>query len=267
MTEPTILVTGASRGLGAATARMSAELAANVVLVARSEDDLQAVAADIRSGGHEALVVVADVSVPADCRRAVAEAVQHFGGLDAVVNNAGVLGPIAPIAEGDPQAWQENLQTNVLGPVMITQAALPHLRRHRGRVLTVSSGAAVYVIPGWAAYCVSKAAVNHFTRAIASEEPDVTAIAFRPGVVDTAMQATIRAKGQEGMPPEDYERFVRYYQEGELLPPEVPGCALAVLALYAPHEWSGEFVPWDEERVQSLVRRYGCAAGIQRSQG
>jgi NAD(P)-dependent dehydrogenase (short-subunit alcohol dehydrogenase family) len=266
MTESTVLITGASRGLGAATAQMSAELGANVVLMARSADNLQSVAAEIRASGRQALVVVADVSVAADCQRAVAQAVQHFGGLDAVVNNAGVLEPIAPIAEGDPQAWQDNLATNVLGPVMITRAALPHLRQRKGRVLNVSSGAAIYVIPGWAAYCVAKAAVNHFTRAIAEEEPDVTAVAFRPGVVDTAMQATIRAEGREGMPPEEHARFVRYYQEGELLPPEVPGCALAVLALYAPHEWSGEFIPWDEERVQSLVRRYGCTAGARASQ-
>jgi NAD(P)-dependent dehydrogenase (short-subunit alcohol dehydrogenase family) len=261
MTQPTILVTGASRGLGAATARMGAELGANVALMARSEEELLTVAEEIRSAGGQAVAVSGDVSVAADCRRAVAEAVERYGGLDAVVNNAGVLEPIAPIAEGDPQAWEENLRINVLGPVLVTQAALPHLRQRQGRVLNVSSGAALHVIPGWAAYSASKAAVNHFTRALAVEEPEVTAIAFRPGVVDTAMQATIRAEGRRGMPEEEYARFVHYYQEGELLPPEVPGCALAVLALYAPHEWTGQFVAWDEERVQSLVRRYGCAQG------
>ncbi len=258
MTKPIILVTGASRGLGAATARMGAQLGANVALVARSEDDLRAVAEEIRAGGGQALVVPGDVSQAEDCRRAVDAAVAHFGALDAVVNNAGILEPIAPLAEGDPQAWEQNLHVNVLGPLMITQAALPHLRKRDGRVLNVSSGAAVHIIPGWSAYCVAKAAVNQLTRAMAEEEPAVTAIAFRPGVVDTAMQAAIRATGSEGMPEEEYGRFVRYYEEGELLPPEVPGCALAVLALYAPHEWSGQFITWDEERVQSLVRRYGC---------
>jgi NAD(P)-dependent dehydrogenase (short-subunit alcohol dehydrogenase family) len=261
MTKATVLITGSSRGLGAAAARMSAELGANVVLMARSEDDLEAVAAEIRSAGGQALVVDGDVSVAANCQRAVAEAVERFGGLDAVVNNAGTVEPIAPIAEGDLQAWQENLAVNLVGPVMITQAALPHLRQCSGRVLNVSSGAAIHVIPGWSAYCVAKAGINHFTRAVAEEEPAVTAIAFRPGVVDTAMQATIRTKGGKGMPEEEYARFVDYYEEGELLPPELPGCALAVLALYAPHEWSGEFVAWNEERVQSLVRRYGCSPG------
>jgi NAD(P)-dependent dehydrogenase (short-subunit alcohol dehydrogenase family) len=261
MTKATVLVTGASRGLGAATARMVAELGANVALFARSEDDLEAVAEQIRSDGGRALVVAGDVSRAADCRRAVEGTVEQFGGLDAVVNNAGVLGPIAPIAEGDLEAWRKNLEVNVLGPLMIAKAALPYLRERNGHVANVSSGAALHVIPGWSAYCASKAGVTHFTRALAVEEPDVTAIAFRPGVVDTEMQATIRAKGAVGMPEEEYARFVRYYEQGELLPPELPGCALAVLALYAPHDWTGEYIVWDEERVQALVRRYGCSAG------
>jgi NAD(P)-dependent dehydrogenase (short-subunit alcohol dehydrogenase family) len=263
MTRATVLVTGASRGLGAAAARMIGELGASVVLVARSEDDLEAVADEIRSAGGQALVMAGDVSLAADCQHAVVAAVEHFGGLDAVVNNAGVLEPIAPIADSDLRTWEENLDVNVLGPVRITQAALPHLRRRQGHVVNVSSGAALRVIPGWSAYCVAKAAVNHLTRAIAIEEPEVTAIAFQPGVVNTAMQATIRARGSQGMPAEEYARFIDYYEEGELLPPELPGCALAVLALYAPHEWSGEFIAWNEERVQSLVRRYGCTAGGQ----
>jgi len=115
------------------------------------------------------------------------------------------------------------------------------------------------VIQGWGAYCTAKAAVNHFTRVLAEEEPDVTAIAFRPGVVDTAMQAQIRREGASGMPKEAYARFVDYHEQGDLLPPEVPGCALAVLAFYAPHEWSGSFLPWNDEQVQSLVVRYGCS--------
>jgi NAD(P)-dependent dehydrogenase (short-subunit alcohol dehydrogenase family) len=261
MTKPTVLVTGASRGLGAATARMSAELGANIALMARSEDDLQAVAAEIRAAGGQALVVTGDVSVAEDCQRAVLETVKQFGGLDAVVNNASVVEPIAPIAESQVRDWGANLAVNVIGPMMITQAALPHLRQRNGHVLNVSSGTVLSIIPGWSAYCVAKAGINHFTRAVAAEEPDVTAIAFRPGLIDTAMQATIRAVGGQGMLQEDYSRFVRYHEEGNLLPPELPGCALAVAALYAPHEWSGEFITWDEERVQSLVRRYGCAHG------
>jgi NAD(P)-dependent dehydrogenase (short-subunit alcohol dehydrogenase family) len=259
MTRQTVLISGASRGLGAATARIVAQMESNVVLTARSEEDLQTVAHEIDSAGGSSLIVAGDVSQAAHCQRVVAEAVKAFGQIDAVVNNAAVLAPIAPIADGDPQLWKENWSVNLLGPFMLTQAALPYLRQVQGRVINVSAGAAVNVYPGWAAYCSAKAALNHFTRILAAEEPEITAIAFRPGVVDTAMQATIRREGAQGMPAEIYDRFVRHFEEDELLPPEVPGCALAVLAFNAPREWSGAFLPWNKEEVQSLVRQFGCS--------
>lgn len=261
MTSQTIIITGASRGLGAATARIAAQMDANVVLTARTEEDLRTVAQEIEAAGGRALAVVGDISQAADCQRVVAETVKAYGQVDALVNNAGVLAPIAPIADGDADAWKVSWAINVHGPFMLAQAALPYLRERSGRVINVSSGAAVKVLPGWAAYCVAKAALNQFTWALAEEEPAITAIAFRPGVVDTAMQATIRREGATGMPEEVYSRFVRYHEEHELLPPEVPGCALAVLACHAPHEWSGAFLARNSEQVQSLVRRYACSTG------
>jgi NAD(P)-dependent dehydrogenase (short-subunit alcohol dehydrogenase family) len=167
---------------------------------------------------------------------------------------------IAPIAEVDPDAWEDNLAVNILGPFFLVQAALSHLRQYQGRVINVSSGAAVKATPGWSAYCVSKAGINHFTRMMAAEEPEITTVALRPGVVDTEMQATIRQEGGDGMPHAVHDRYIQYYREDELLPPEVPGCALAVLALYAPRAWNGQFLAWDSEQVQSLVRKYACDA-------
>ena len=262
MSDQTVLVTGASRGLGAATAVMLGRLGANVALMARTKDGLVSVAQESEAAGGQSLVVLGDVSQPADCHRAVTAVTETFGRLDAVVNNAGVLGPIAPIANGEPEAWRANWSVNLLGPAMITQRALPYLRKQQGRVVSVSAGAAVRVFPGWAAYSVSKAALNHFTRLLAKEEPAITAIAFRPGTVDTAMQTMIREEGMGGMPKDLHRHFVRQHQEGELLPPDVPACALAILALYAPHEWSGSFVPWNDKEVQSLVRRFGCAPAV-----
>jgi NAD(P)-dependent dehydrogenase (short-subunit alcohol dehydrogenase family) len=227
--------------------------------MSRSADDLTEVAQQINDSGGQALAVPGDVSRPADCQRAVAKSVKEFGNLDVLVNNAGILAPIASIGDGDPGEWQRNWDINVLGPLALTQAALPHLRQRSGRVINVSSGAAVSAIPGWAAFCASKAAVEHLTRVLAEEEPRITAIAFRPGMVDTAMQATIRREGADGMPAEVYARFVRLFEDEHLLPPEVPGCALAVLSLFCPHEWSGTFLSWNAEDVQSIVRRYGCS--------
>lgn len=261
MTRQTAIITGASRGLGAAAARIVGQMKANVVLVARTQSDLETVAEEVRTAGGQALPLVGDVSRSADCRRAIEETVKAFGRIDALVNNAGILTPISPIASADPKEWERNWAVNVLGPVMLTQNALPYLRQSKGRVINVSSGAAVRAMRGWAAYCVAKAGVNHFTRLLAAEEPDITCISYRPGVVDTAMQAMIRRDGAQGMPEEMYARFVRYHEEGELLPPEVPGCPLAVLAFHAPREWGGAFLSWNDEQVRALVRQFGCSYG------
>jgi NAD(P)-dependent dehydrogenase (short-subunit alcohol dehydrogenase family) len=228
-------------------------MGANVIINARSEGDLSALAQEIKGAGGRAATVPGDVSRVETCQRLVAEAIKRFDRLDAVINNAGIIQPIAPIADADSGDWERNIIVNVLAPLYLVQVALTHLRESEGRVINVSSGAAVKTIPGWGAYCTAKAAVNHFTRLLAAEEPRITAISFRPGVVDTTMQAVIRRQGERGMPPEEHARFVSYHQEGSLLPPELPARSLAFLALHAPKAWSGEFIQWDEDRVKSLV--------------
>jgi NAD(P)-dependent dehydrogenase (short-subunit alcohol dehydrogenase family) len=253
---PVVIVTGSSRGLGAAVALGVAKLGANVVLTARSQDSLERQAELIRQIGREALVVVADLSRPQDCHSVIQQAQERFGDLHALVNNGGILEPMATIAQAAPQDWQRNWQVNVLAPVLLVQAALPALRMSGGRVVNVSSGAAEKVTPGWAAYSLAKAALNHLTRFLAQEEPEITAIAVRPGVVDTAMQAAIREAGGLAMQARDYQRFVGYFEQGKLLPPRLPGRTLACLALFAPHAWSGEFLSWDEGRVQALVEEH-----------
>ena len=131
--------------------------------------------------------------------------------------------------------------------------ALPSMRLHRGRVINITSGAAVNVIGGWGAYSAAKVAINHLTMILAAEEPEITALALRPGLVDTAMQATIREKGQGQMAESSYRRLAGAHAQGSLLPPDAPGRAIACLALFAPHAWSGEVLQWDDERVQQLV--------------
>jgi len=247
-----MIITGASRGLGKATAIFAASFGANVVISARSSDQLNSVAQSIQEGGGLALAVDADVSRLEDCERIVNAALERFGRIDGLINNAGVLEPIERIEKANMDAWHYNLVVNLLAPVAITQAALPHLRQAKGRVIHVSSGAAESVTVGWSAYCTAKAGINHFSRVLAEEEPDVTSITFRPGVVDTQMQALIRKGGQEGMREQSHQRFIERYEKGELLPPEKPGRALALLGLFAPNSWSGEFIQWDEERVQLL---------------
>jgi NAD(P)-dependent dehydrogenase (short-subunit alcohol dehydrogenase family) len=261
MTDSVVVVTGASRGLGAAVARIAARLGARVVLTARSRAGLQAVADSIQADGGTALVVPGDIGQAADCQQVVAATVEAFGRLDALVNNAGIIDPIARIAEADPAAWDHLLHINVTGVMQLTQAALPYLRAAQGRVINVSSGASENPKIGWSAYSVSKAALNMLNRALAEEEPDVIAIALRPGVVDTAMQQAIRDSGAGGMEADEYQRFVNLHTNHELNPPDVPGRAIAVLALHAPARMSGNFVHWDDDDVQALIRRYAPTNG------
>ncbi len=261
MNQPVVIVSGASRGLGAAIALEAAHLGANIVLAARSWDRLMEVARQIEGIGSQVLAVQGDVRQEGDCRRIVEQTLERFGRIDALVNNAGVLEPIAPIAEARPQEWWDNWAVNVMGVVMLIQMTLPHLRRSRGRVVNISSGAAVNVIGGWGAYSSAKVAINHLTRILASEEADITALAVRPGVVDTEMQALIREKGKGRMAESNYQRLYSLYVTGQLLPPRVPGRAIAWLALYAPHEWSGETVQWDDPRLQQLMQSLPSGRG------
>ena len=243
------MVTGASRGIGAAVARWLAEAGTAVSIVARSEDALLGVARDIEACGGTAQVIPADVADPVDCRRAVERTLEGFGRLDGLVNNAGILAPLADTARADPDAWHYNMQVNVMGPFYLARAAITALRERKGRIVNVSSGAANTAIEAAGAYCASKAALNHFTRVLAAEEPRITSMAVRPGVVDTRMQEILRGEGPKVMPAEQAEYYRALKRDGQLEPPEIPGRAIAWLALHAPAELSGQFLDYDDPRI------------------
>jgi NAD(P)-dependent dehydrogenase (short-subunit alcohol dehydrogenase family) len=253
MCQPTIIVTGASQGLGAVIASMAASRGANVVLTARSASLLEAQVQRISQRGEKALAVVADISRLDDCQKIVDTALQAFGRIDALINNAGTIEPLAPIVDGQPDYWAYHMAVNVLGPVMMCQLAIPLLRQTGGRVINVTSHAAEIAIPGAAAYSTSKAALNRFSKVLAVEEPSITVVLFIPGEVDTAMQGVIREKGRGQTPDEVHQFFVDLYEQKKLLPPEAPALAAVNLALKAPLEWSGDIIEWDDVRVRSLV--------------
>ena len=241
-----VIVTGASQGLGAATALCLAAKNVAVSLVARSERSLLAVEAAILEKGGRAMAIQADVAEPQACHSIVEKTLDRWGRLDALVNNAGVLGPLAYTADSDPSAWLNTLKVNVMGPYHMSRAALPWLRKMAGRIVNVSSGAATTALAAAGAYCVSKAALNHFTRILSVEEPNVISVAVRPGVVDTPMQTTLRETAPSVMPRD----LADYYQElkasGNLESPEVPGRSIAWLAVHALPEWSGRFLNYDD---------------------
>ena len=248
---PAVIVTGASRGLGADIAKWLVLAGIRVTLVARSEKDLVALGAALdRQGTAATHVIAADVSENDACERIVEASLRHFGRIDALVNNAGILEPVGRIADTDPEAWLYNLRVNLAAPFQLCRAALPALRKARGRVINISSGAAVKAIEAWSAYCVAKAGLTHFTKLLAEEEPDVTSIALRPGVVDTAMQGLIRKAGPGRMAPDKAAYFQALKDDNLLVSPHVPARAAAWLSLHAPASWSGAFMDYDDPRIE-----------------
>ena len=163
MTGKTVLITGASRGIGAEAARVFANAGANVALLARSQDDIAALAGEI---GEQAIAIPCNVARYSEMSSAVATVVQVFGGLDVLINNAGVVDPISHLGDADPDAWGQLIDINVKGVFNGIHAALPALKNGGGSVLTISSGAAHNAIEAWSAYCASKAAVNMMNRSL-----------------------------------------------------------------------------------------------------
>jgi NAD(P)-dependent dehydrogenase (short-subunit alcohol dehydrogenase family) len=246
---PVVIITGASRGVGASVARWLGKIKAAVTLIARSDKPLRQVAEEVEQLGGTTLLLRMDVAKASACNQAVKETLRRFGRLDAVVNNAGIFQPMAPVAQANADDWHYNVEVNLLGAVYMTMAAIYELRKQKGRIVNVSSGAANHTIETGSAYCASKAALNQFTRVLAAEESELTAVAVRPGVVDTQMQALLRSEGPKAMPPDQAAYYQKLKSEGRLEPPSVPARTIAWLALHVPQALSGEFLNYDDPRI------------------
>lgn len=187
------LVTGASSGIGAATALALARAGARVALAARRKDRLESLAAQIRSAGGAAHAISADLAREADAQRSVRETEQHFGRLDILVNNAGVM-YLEPVAEADLGRWRQMLELNVLGLIAATQAALGGMRqRHDGHIVNVSSTAGRFAHPMAAGYSASKFGVVAFSESLRREvyKDNIRVTVIEPGVVETELREHI----------------------------------------------------------------------------
>lgn len=194
----TAIITGASRGIGEAAARFMAAEGANIVLAARSTDDITRIANDIKSDGGSAIAVACDVADHAQIIDLFGAAQNAFGGVDILVNNAGVIDPIARLTDSDPAAWSMAVDINVKGVYFGIHSAIPEmLKRGGGTIINISSGAATGAVEGWSHYCATKAAVLSLTRCVHKEYGDqgIRMIGLSPGTVATKMQIDIRASG------------------------------------------------------------------------
>jgi NAD(P)-dependent dehydrogenase (short-subunit alcohol dehydrogenase family) len=170
LTGKTVLITGASRGIGAEAARVFAEAGANVALVARSSDSIADIAGEI---GQKAVAIPCDISRYWEVAQAVENCVSAFGGLDILINNAGVIEPIARMTEADPKDWGQVIDINLKGVFHGMHAALPVMQRAGGgTILTISSGAAHNPVEAWSHYCASKAGAAMLTMCLHKEMGD-----------------------------------------------------------------------------------------------
>ncbi len=194
----TVVITGASRGIGAAAARHFAEAGAHVVLAARTEARIEEIAKEIIAAGGAATAVRCDVSRPTDVEHLIETAIDRTGSIDVLINNAGTIDPIARLADSDTHSWGQIVDVNFKGVYHGLRFAIPEMvGAGGGTIINISSGAATSALEGWSHYCATKAAVLSLTRVAHKEYADqgVRVVGLSPGTVATEMQVSIKAYG------------------------------------------------------------------------
>ena len=199
------LITGGSSGIGLAIARMLREEGFELTLASRTAGKVEAAAAELG-----ATAIAADVSNPEDCERVVREHVERAGGLDVLVNSAGI-GIAARVEDAQLKHIDRQLAINLRGLVLVSQAAIPHLRKTTGWIVNLASIAGTQPVPILPIYAATKAAVISLTHSLNADLDDdgVRAIAICPGFVDTPMAEFAGLPGEEMIQPEDCAEVVR----------------------------------------------------------
>ncbi len=240
----TVLITGASRGIGADAARVFAAAGANVVAMARSAESLNDLVAEI---GENAIAISGDVSSYSDIEKAVQAAQNTYGGLDILINNAGVIEPISHLSKADPAEWGKVIDINLKGVFYGMRAVVPVMATAGGgTVLTVSSGAAHGPVEAWSHYCASKAGAAMLTRCLDKEERDngIRAMGLSPGTVATQMQKEIKASGVNPVSQLDWSDHI---------PADWPAKALLWMCGADADEFVGQEVSLRDEAIRARV--------------
>ena len=240
----TVMITGASRGIGEAAARVFAEAGAKVVLLARGKDRIATLAGEI---GPSALAVPCDVSRYWESETAVSAAREAFGPVDVLINNAGAVEPISYLATSDPDAWGHVIDINLKGVYYGMRAVLPEMiGRGGGTILTVSSGAAHNPVEAWSHYCASKAGAAMLTRMVDTENrgDGIRAMGLSPGTVATEMQREIKKSGINPVSQLDWSDHI---------PPEWPAKTLLWMCSADADDFIGEEIVLREEAIRRRV--------------
>ncbi|GAB5602054.1 SDR family NAD(P)-dependent oxidoreductase [Thermus sp. FJN-A] len=240
----TLILTGASRGIGRALALELAKEGYDLVLNARSEPSLSQVAEEVRALGARAEWVAGSAG-KAEVAQALVERAEALGGFYGYIHNAGVLHPGPLVYEIAEPLFLEVLEANLLAGYQLARFAYPRLRKQgEGLAVYVGSGAAESNLPGIGAYAVAKAAEEHLARQLAAEVPEVVCFVYRPGVVETEMQRQAR-EAQGSAAPVLHQVFRGYKEEGLLQTPEKAARALVRL-LGRARAFHGKIASWRE---------------------
>ncbi len=242
--ENVVIVTGASRGIGAAAARAFADSGAHVVLLSRDSAALQDLAVDI---GPRAMAMPCDVTDFEQVQSAVDATMGQFGRIDVLVNNAGVIGPMEPLAVADTASWDQTIDINLKGVFYGVRAVLaPMLSQGGGTIITVSSGAAFRPTFGWSAYCASKAGAAMLTQNLHLEyaAQGIRTFGLSPGTVATDMQRSIKDSGVGPIAALDWSVHI---------PPEWPARALVWLCTKDADDLAGTEVSLREDVIRRRV--------------
>jgi NAD(P)-dependent dehydrogenase (short-subunit alcohol dehydrogenase family) len=239
-----VAITGASRGIGAAAARVFASAGARVALLARSGDQIGDLADQI---GPQALALRCDVADPGDVTATLARVTDWGGRLDVLINNAGVIDPIARLAEADPHRFGRAIDINLKGVFHCMRAALPVMKAQgAGTIITVSSGAAHNPLEGWGAYCSAKAGAAMLTRVAHLEEAasGLRILGLSPGTVATEMQVKIKASGVNP---------VSQLDPGVHIPADWPARTLLWMCTSDADDWLGQEISLRDEAIRRRV--------------
>ncbi len=236
-----VLITGASRGIGAATARRFAMAGARLGLAGRPGAAVQALADELG-----ATFIPCDVADAAQVTAAVQAMVAARGRLDVLVNNAGVIDPIALIAQADPEVWGRQIDVNLKGVFNGMHAALPVMQAQGGgTILSVGSGAAYTPLEGWSGYCASKAGAMMLTKAAHLEAGrSVRVLSLSPGTVATDMQRAIKGSGVNAVSQLDWAAHV---------PPEWPAEALLWMCSTDSDDFRGAEVSLRDDDIRARL--------------
>ena len=242
-----VILTGASRGIGAVAAEAMAAEGAAVLLLARGADGITTLATRLRKGGAQAEAMTCDVSEYSQVQAAVGRAHEAFGQIDVLINNAGVIEPIGPMATTDPRAWAHAADVNFKGVFFGMRAVLPAMRAQgSGVIVNLGSGAAHNPLEGWSHYCAAKAATDMLTRCAHLENRGrgVRVFSLSPGTVATDMQRTIRASGINPVSQMDFASHA---------PPEEPARALVWLLSEDAAGFAGQEVSLRDPDIRARV--------------